>query len=226
MRVAIIGTGGIGSALATLFARNGHEVILGTRSVEKATLLARQIGGADPSSYRAAAESADIVFFCVLWEHKDGALDQLGDLSGKIVVDVSNPETVDGRSLVLGHSISGAEIIAARADGARIVKAFNYIYAELLRAPQKSGRLNPSIFLCGDDDAARKIVSSLIASCQLQPVDCGPLRNARYLEPLALLMVHLVHEEGWPPDEIGMKLAQIQTGEPEMLLDNNLKEAM
>ncbi len=226
MRVAIIGTGGIGSALATLFARNGHDVFLGSRSRQKATLLARQIGNSLASNYRAAAESADLVFFCVPWKHKNGALDQLGDLSGKIVVDVSNPETVDGRSLALGHSISGAEIIATRTNGARVVKAFNYIYAELLRAPRRLGRLNPSIFLCGDDVAAKKIVMKLIASCQLQPVDCGPLKNARYLEPLALLMVHLVHEEGWPPDDIGIKLAQFQCGQPDSLLEDNLAEAI
>ncbi len=226
MRVAMIGIGGIGSALATLFARNGHEVILGSRSVQQATLLARQLGAADPSSYRVAAESADLLFFCVPWEHKDGALEQLGDLSGKIVVDVSNPETIDGRSLALGHSISGAEIIAARTNGASVIKAFNYIYAELLREPQRLNRLNPSIFLCGDDNAAKQIVTTLIASCELQPVDCGPLKNARYLEPLALLMVHLVHEEGWPPDEVGMRLSQIQTAEPVSFIEDNLAEAM
>jgi len=116
--------------------------------------------------------------------------------------------------------------MASRANGASVVKAFNYIYAELLRAPQNLGRLNPSIFLCGDDDAAKEIVTTLISSCQLQPVDCGPLKNARYLEPLALLMVHLVREEGWPAGDVGMKLAQKQTAETEILMDNNLREAM
>ncbi len=226
MRVAIIGTGGIGSALATLFARNGHDVILGSRSVQKATILARQIGGSAASSYRDAAALADVLFFCVPWEHKDGALEQLGDLSGKIVVDVSNPETVDGRSLALGHSTSGAEIIAARTNGASVIKAFNYIYAELLRAPRNLNRLNPSIFFCGDDDTAKKIVATLIASCKLQPVDCGPLKNARYLEPLALLMVHLVREESWPPDAVGMMLAHSQVGELASFDENNLAEAM
>jgi len=226
MRVAVIGIGGIGSALAELFARNGHDVFLGSRSAEKATSLMRKIGGSAACSYREAAESADLLCFCVPWEHAGGALDQLGDLTGKIVVDVSNPETVDGRSLALGHSISGAERIAARIDGATVIKAFNYVYAELLLAPQNLERLNPSIFLCGDDDVAKKTVTDLIDSCQLQAVDCGPLKNARYLEPLALLMVQLVREQGWPPDTISMKLAQIQAGTPDSLLDQNRMEAM
>jgi len=226
MRVAVIGTGSIGSALATLFARNGHEVILGSRTVMKATLLAREIGGVAVSSYRAAAESADLLCFCIPWQHADAVLDQLGDLTGKIVVDVSNPETPDWSSLALGHTTSGAERIAARLGGARVIKAFNYIYGELLRAPQNLRRLDRSIFVCGDDDAAKRTVTALIASCRLQPVDCGSLKNARYLEPLALLMVHLVHEQGWPPDAVGMQLAQLQTTETESADDNILAEAM
>ena len=207
MRLAVIGTGGIGSGLARLFSRHGHSVVLGSRNPDRENPLGREIGVL-PVSYRAAAEQADIVCFCVAWEHSVDAITQLGDLTGKILLDPSNPETPDGRALALGHSISGAEILASRAPGAHVVKAFNYVYAELLRDPKALAEVAPSIFLCGDDDEANARVSSLIASCGLQPIDCGRLNVARYLEPLALLMVQLVRKQGWPPSSIGMKLAQ------------------
>lgn len=205
MRIAVIGAGGIGSALAALFSRHGHSVVLGSRHPERLTGLLREIAGATATTVQNAAQEADVVCICVPWEHLSETLDRLGDLSGKLVMDVSNPETTDGRSLAVGHSRSGAEIIAGRAEGARVVKAFNYLYAELLRDPQALLDVCPSIFFCGDDDAARATVSELILSCGLEPIDCGPLQNARYLEPLALLMVQLVRERGWPPARVGMR---------------------
>ena len=207
MRVAIIGTGGIGSGLASLFARHAHEVVLGSRSAERAERLARELGAAAASGYRAAAEAADLLCFCVPWEHREEALSELGDLAGRVLLDPSNPETPDGRRLAVGHSTSGAEILAARAPRAKVVKAFNYVYAELLRDPRALARLAPSIFLCGDDADAKRRVSELVSSCGLEPVDCGPLDKARYLEPLALLMVQLVRNQGWAPAAVGMRLA-------------------
>ncbi len=205
MRIAVIGTGGIGSALAGLFARHGHEVIIGSRFPEAAGPLAKSIGAAGLLDYRAAAEAAELLCFCVRWEHSASAMSLLGDLSGKILLDPSNPEAAEGRSLAVGHLSSGAEVLAGLARGARVVKAFNYVYAELLRSQQALARLSPSIFLCGDDGSARATVSEIVTSCGLTPVDCGPLKRARYLEPLALLMVQLVREQGWPPDEVAMR---------------------
>ena len=206
MQIAVIGTGGIGSALATLFSRHGHSLILGSREPDRDNPLAHELG-LRPVTYRAAAASAEIVCFCVAWEHSAGAIELLGDLSGKILMDPSNPEASDGESLALGHSSSGAEVLAARFPGARVVKAFNYVYAELLRDPEALAEVAPSIFLCGDHGTANQQVAALIASCGLEAIDCGPLRNARYLEPLALLMVQLVRKQGWPPAGVAMKLS-------------------
>jgi NADPH-dependent F420 reductase len=206
-RIAVIGTGGIGSALAGLFARHGHDVVLGSRVPKAAEPLARSIGAAGVADYRTAAGGADLLCFCIPWEHSASVVPQLGDLSGKILIDPSNPEAADGRSLAVGHLSSGAELLAERAKGARVVKAFNYVYAELLRDPEALSRLSPSIFLCGDDAPAKTAVSEVVTSCGLTPVDCGALKQARYLEPLALLMVQLVREQGWPPDGVAMKLA-------------------
>ena len=206
MQIAVIGTGGIGSALATLFARHGHSVILGTRNPDGDHPLARELG-VRAVDYRAAAASAELVCFCVPWEHAAATARQLGDLSGKIIIDPSNPEASDGESLLFGHSSSGAEVLASWFPRARLVKAFNYVYAELLRDPQALAERAPSIFLCGDDRSANRVVAGLVTTCGLEAIDCGPLRSARYLEPLAMLMVHLVRKQGWPPARVAMKLS-------------------
>jgi len=212
MRVAIIGVGGIGSALATLFAHHGHEVILASRDPETARHLARDIGATAVESYRTAAEACSLLCFCIAWEHAEAAVERLGDLSGTVVLDVTNPEAPDGGNLTLGHTASGAEVLASRAPGAKVVKAFNYVYAELLRDFGALAQLSPSIFLCGDHEDANALVAGLIRHCGLEPVDCGPLRNACHLESLAMLMVQLVRERQWPPAGIAMKLAHAPFG--------------
>lgn len=207
MQIAIIGTGDMGSALGELFVRHGHEVILGSRNPQAASRLAAEIDAREATTYQKAAQSSEIICLCIQWRHREEVLSQLGDLSGRILIDVSNPEAEDGRSPAIGATISGAELIAQRVAGAKVVKAFNYIYADLLRDAGALKKIDPSIFLCGDDVEARKTVSSLIRSCQLEPIDCGGLSMARYLEPLAFLMVQLVRVQGWPPDRVAMKLS-------------------
>ena len=199
MRIAVIGAGGIGTALCSLFKRHEHEVFVGSRS--------------GPMSYREAALAAEIVFFCIPWEHHGAAVAALGDIGGRVLVDVSNPESLDGRALALGHSTSGAETIAAEIPSARVVKAFNYVYAELLADPAAPARVAPSIFYCGDDGDAKQKVRALIESCSLDAIDCGSLLNARYLEPLAMLMVQLVRQQGWPPDGVAMRLAKASSAD-------------
>lgn len=206
MQVALIGTGDIASGLASLFLRHGHSVALGTRQPERPNRLAAALA-LEAVSYSRAAESADLVCFCVPWQHAEPVAAELASsVTGKILLDPSNPETPDGRNLLIGHSISGAEILAQRAPGAQVVKAFNYVYADLLRDDEALTTLAPSIFLCGDQTAAKEVVAWLITSCGLEPIDCGPLSAARYLEPLALLMVQLVRNQGWPSTGVAMHL--------------------
>jgi 8-hydroxy-5-deazaflavin:NADPH oxidoreductase len=207
MRIAVIGVGGIGSALASLFARHGHPVVLGTRRREAVEALARELGAVAVRSYRDAALDAEALCFCASWEHAESVLAELGDVGGRVMIDTTNPETPDGRALAIGHSISGAERVAAWLPSARVVKAFNYVYAELLLDAAAAASLLPSIFLSGDDPEAREQTAALVASCGLEAIDCGPLINARYLEPLALLMVQLVRERGWPAAAVAMRLA-------------------
>jgi predicted dinucleotide-binding enzyme len=93
MKIAIIGTGGIGRGLATLFVRHAHTVILGTRNPDRPNELARDLS-LQAVSYAEAADAAELVCFCIGWEHAEGAIAMLGDLSGKVLLDPSNPETL------------------------------------------------------------------------------------------------------------------------------------
>ena len=207
MKLAILGTGTIGRALAALFARGGHEVRIGSRDPRRAQSAAAATRARQGGTYADASLNADMLFYCSLFGHARAVLEAAGDLRGRILVDVSNPETETGHDLAIGHSTSGAEEIAAIASGTRVLKAFNYLYAELLKDDEALHRLNPTIFVAGDDDKAKDLFSSLARSCGLDAVDCGPLRNARYLEPVAMLMVQLVRTQGFPPDAIAMTLS-------------------
>jgi predicted dinucleotide-binding enzyme len=155
-------------------------------------------------SYCDAVASAEIVFLTTLWEHTEGALRSAGPFDGRVLVDCSNPEGTDGRSLAVGLTTSGAEHVAKWAPDARVVKAFNHVYAEVLSSPEALAR-GVTLFVCGDDTNARAIVCEIARNAGLDPVEAGSLSSARYLEPVAMLMVELVHGQGFGPAEIVLR---------------------
>ncbi|MCB9564729.1 MAG: NAD(P)-binding domain-containing protein [Kofleriaceae bacterium] len=173
MRVAIIGSGHVGGELARAWAARGHDVVLGARDPGDPAVVAR---AASLGAGVATAASA-----------LDAVVAALGALRGTIVVDCTNA-IAPGPAPRVGHTTSSAEELARRLPGARVVKAFNTQGAEILRRPVIDG-VAAAGFYCGDDDDARRVVAGLIADVGLEPVDVGPLRNARLLEPLMLLWV-------------------------------------
>lgn len=119
-----------------------------------------------------------------------------GPLDHKVVLSCVNPET-DDSPLAVGHTSSAAEEIARMIPGARVVEAFNGTYAEAIDlAPRPTSQ---TVMYCGDDALARQLVASVIRRLGFDALDAGPLRNARYLEPLAALVVHLVRKAGYGP---------------------------
>lgn len=197
VKIAILGTGRMGLALAAAFTAAGHEVVLGSRTEERGMTAAATLGGAATGgTYVTAASDADVVALALTWPDLLEVVAGL-PLRGKILVDCSNPETPDGRGLAVGFSTSGAEEIALRAPGAVVVKAFNHVYAEVLDDP--AARNGSSVLVCGDDAATKAKVAGLIRDVGFSPADAGPLASARYLEPLAMLMVQLVRVQGWEP---------------------------
>ncbi len=197
MRVGILGSGLMGGKLGTIFARAGHEVVFSyARSEQKLKRLARDAGAkARAGAPREAAQETDAILLAVHWSRTADVLNQAGDLSGKVIVTCSLPMNDDDTDLVVAHTSSGAEELAKMIPKARVVAAFNTVPSEVLfrvyDARRKSSR--PSLVHCGDDRDANHLAAGLIRDTGFDPVDGGPLRNARYAEPFALLVAHLAY---------------------------------
>jgi NADPH-dependent F420 reductase len=199
MNIAIIGTGGVGSALGDRWAKAGHTVTFGSRfpETEKVQeLLSRCGSGAKACPPAKAIAAAEVILLAVPWPTARATLAALGDLGGRVLIDCSNPLTPDFSGIELGHTTSAAEQVAAWAPTARVVKAFNSASTKVMRDPQ-FGDHKAAMFYCGDDAAAKSVVQQLIADLGFDPVDAGPLTSARYLEPLAMLYIHLAFKQGW-----------------------------
>ncbi len=159
-------------------------------------LLAESGANAQATTLPEMAADSDVVVYAAPWSAANAILGAVGSLSGKILIDCTNPLTADFTGLDLGHSTSAAERIAEWAAGARVVKAFNNVSSAIMANPI-FGDLRATMFYCGDDQEAKSIVRSLAAELDFDPVDAGPLKIARYLEPFAMLYIQLAVKEGW-----------------------------
>lgn len=199
MKVAIIGTGNMGAGLASVFAMAGHEVSIGARELTKAAELAEKIGhGAVGGGIAAAAKLADIVILALPFGAAADAIKLAEGLAGKVLVDISNPISPDYKELVIGHTTSAAEEIQKLAPRARVVKAFNTIFAQLLAPESRQGK-PLQVFVAGDDAAAKASVSELAASVGFEAVEAGPLSNSRFIEPIGEMNIHFGYFLGKGP---------------------------
>lgn len=191
----------MGSALAKQLARAKHEVIVGSRDVEKARRMAKPLGKkCCGASYEEAVAQADVVVLAVPYAQAESVLMPLqGALNGKVVVDITNPLNADFSGLVVGHTSSAAEEIQKRVPNARVVKAFNHVFAPVLANAHKWKSKKPSVFICGNDLEAKQTVQKLVKDIGFVPVDAGPLQAARYIEPAAFLMVALAYGQKMGP---------------------------
>ncbi len=158
----------------------------------------KQIPGVSTGPAKEIAGAAEIVLLAVPWAAAAEALASCGDLSGKVVVDCINPVLPTLEGLEFGGTTSAAEKLQQLAPRARLVKAFNTIGAGLLGNATFNG-LQADGYYCGDDDAAKAAVVPLISAAGLRPFDAGPLRNARYLETMAMLWIDLAIKRGRGP---------------------------
>jgi 8-hydroxy-5-deazaflavin:NADPH oxidoreductase len=204
MRIGILGSGLMGAKLGTIFARAGHEVVFSyARREGKLPRLARQAGGkARAGTPREAAQDAHAVLLAVHWLRFDDVLAQAGDLSGKVVVTCSMPMNEDNTDLVVAHTSSGAEELAKRIPGARVVAAFGTVPSEVFFAVYEGRRRakRPSLVYCGDDRKGKAVAAKLIRDVGFDPVDAGPLRMARYTEPFTMLIAQLAYEVKGGPE--------------------------
>jgi 8-hydroxy-5-deazaflavin:NADPH oxidoreductase len=201
MNIAVIGAGKMGSGLGGIWAKKGHSVVFSySRNPEKLEALAKSNPGASAASPAEAVRQSDLVLLSVPWSAIDDALKAAGPLDGKIVIDCTNPITPT-MELAVGLTTSAAEEIAKRAPGAKVVKAFNTAFAELYHSDSRLfGSRMVTMFYCGDDGEAKKTAAKLIGATGFTPIDCGPLKYARCLEPVAMLMIQLGRGMGMGTD--------------------------
>jgi 8-hydroxy-5-deazaflavin:NADPH oxidoreductase len=192
MRIAIIGTGNVGGAIARGLKGKGHGVTLGARDTAAAavTALASETG-AYLALPREAAAIAEIIVLALPWGAAETVLAGLGDLSGKIVIDCMNPlGMVDGAlGLTLGHTTSGGEAVQRWLPGARVVKTLNQVGAEIMT--DNAGMAHrPVMFMAGNDDAAKAMVAQVLGDLGFVALDAGDITRSRLLEPFAMVWIN------------------------------------
>ncbi|MGD0887598.1 MAG: NADPH-dependent F420 reductase [Thermodesulfovibrionales bacterium] len=198
MNIGIIGSGNVGGSLGKIWAEKGHQVIFSfSRDAAKLDALARSVPNARPGTPKVAAVESEVVLLSVRWAQVAEAIQSAGSLQGKILIDCTNPLKLNRSDLDVGHTSSAAEEIAKMAPGAKVVKAFNTAFAQIYHSHSRLfGSRLPTMFYCGDDSGAKASVESLIKEIGFEPVDSGSLKVARYLEPLAMLVIQLGYGRG------------------------------
>ena len=178
MKIAIIGNGNVGSALARGLERGGHDV----RSTGK-------------EKVRETAQFGEVIILAIPFSAVNDAVKTMGDaVNGKVIIDVTNALD-DEMGLAVGCTTSGAEELQKKVKGAKVVKAFNTQFAQQM----DSGKLNGqplTILAASDDDAAREKVLGLARDIGFEAVSAGPLQNARWLETLGYLNIQLGYVVG------------------------------
>ncbi|MDJ0751960.1 MAG: NADPH-dependent F420 reductase [Ardenticatenaceae bacterium] len=199
MRIGIIGTGRLGQTTARIWAAKDHEIILASRDEARAQKIAAGISGTvSGAHFSSLPDSCDAVLFAFPWYALTDIARGVGPLENIVLIDCINPITSSG-SLALGHKNSAAEEIAKIFPRARVIKAFNHLYYDHFNHPV-FGSTPADAFYCSDHDDAKTIVAQLAKDAGFNPVDLGPLKFARYLEPLALLWIQEAFLMGRGPD--------------------------
>jgi predicted dinucleotide-binding enzyme len=189
MDIVIVGAGNVGRALAGDWRKAGHKVTLAVRDTTGAKAAELKQQGYALVEPKDAAKAGEVVVLSVPWPALASAVQSLGSLAGKIVVDAINPLTSD-MSLAIGHNDSAGETVARLASGARVVKAFNTTGANnMADSGYAGGKLMMPI--AGDDAAAKSTVMALASDLGFEPIDVGPLAMSRHLEPMAMVWIKL-----------------------------------
>jgi predicted dinucleotide-binding enzyme len=193
MKLSIIGAGAVGGTLGRAWARKGHDVFFGVRRPQddKTQHLLRSAGpNARAGTVREAAAFGGVVVLATPWPATEAAIRDAGDLSGKVVIDCTNPLKPDFSGLEVGFTTSGAEMVAGWAKGAKVFKAFNTTGFNVMADPVIGGT-RTVMLVCGDDEAAKPAVLGLVTDVGFEAVDAGGLTQARLLEAWGMLWIHL-----------------------------------
>ena len=197
MKIAIIGAGNVGQTLGRGWAKAGHQISYGVKNPqdEKSRALKAGQPQAAITTNDAAANSAEVIVFSTPWPATEAAIRACGNLSGKIVIDCTNPVKADFTGLDRGFSTSGGEQVAQWAKGAQVFKTMNQVGYSLMDHPKFASGLKPVMFVAGDGDR-KPAVLRLVEDLGFEAIDVGGLTYARLIEPFAMLWIHLALVRG------------------------------
>ena len=191
MKIGIIGNGNVGSSLQRGLSTAGHDA---------------EAVGNEPQRVRKIAAAAQVIFLAVPFPAVNAVAEEIGEAAdGKVLVDVTNALTPEYK-LATGFTTSGAEELQRKLPNARVVKAFNTVFAQHMDSGVLKGE-KLTILAASDDAEAKQTVLKLAVDIGFDAVDAGPLENARLLEPLALQNIALGYMLGLGTD-IGFKLVR------------------
>lgn len=202
MKIAILGTGNVGSTLGKRWSAKGHDITFGTRhpGSERVDNLVNEIGnGTRALPLSEAAVDTNVVVLATPWSAAETILDQVGSLEGRVLIDTTNP-LADGLSgLSIDSDTSASEMISQWCPGAHVVKAFNTVSLGNMLNPGQNGK-KVSTPICGNHGDAKNIVKELAGDLDFEVFDAGDITSARYIEPMAMLWVTLTYKQGVGPD--------------------------
>jgi 8-hydroxy-5-deazaflavin:NADPH oxidoreductase len=194
VNVGILGSGDVGKALARGFVSRGHMVTIASRDPKKlASFVHEHPGKLQAATFEETARAGDLLVLITAFSVAKDAIDLAGtdNFAGKVVIDVTNPlKFEEGKPLTLSVSgnDSAGESVQRWLPGARVVKAFNTVGHALFIDPQFPNG-PPTMFIAGNDDAAKNTVEQIAESFGWRVMDAGPIESARYLEAMAMLWI-------------------------------------
>ena len=197
MKIGILGSGNMGRPLGLLWAERGHDVFFGNRHVEKAhAAAALSKHSCQSGTLSEAAEFGDVLLHTARNAMPSRMVADTAALNGKILIDLNNSQMASGFEFE-PVTESFSERIQADVPGLRVIKAFNTIPLELFEhCPDDIRQYNVTIYVAGDDDDAKSLVSGLADELGFKSLDSGGLRNARLLETVADLYRYLAVKGG------------------------------
>jgi 8-hydroxy-5-deazaflavin:NADPH oxidoreductase len=193
VKVGILGSGDVGKVLAKGFLKNGYQVAIGSDHPEKLTEFKRENPEMETATFEQAAQSGDIVVVCVKGTVAEKIVEKVKrHITGKIVIDTTNPiADAPPQNGVLKYFTSLEESLMERlqtiAPDAQFVKAFNSIGSALMVNPEFGDDTKPTMFICGNNDDAKKKVHEILEKFGFEVEDMGKVESARAIEPLCIL---------------------------------------
>jgi predicted dinucleotide-binding enzyme len=194
MKIGIIGSGMVGQVLAKAFKAEGHDVVLGTRNTSKGDVVKfNKETNIATATFEAAARHADLIVLCTKGSAAEEAvrLSGPGNFNDKIVIDTTNPiADAAPTNGVLHYFTSLEESLMERTQKlvpqAKVVKAFSIVGNAVMYKPRFADG-KPTMFICGNDDGAKKTVTDILTTFGYETEDMGKVEAARAIEPLCIL---------------------------------------